>query len=36
LILEIPPGARDGETFEVDLANVGIGNLLLEVRIILA
>jgi molecular chaperone DnaJ len=36
LILEIPPGARDGETFEVDLANVGISNLLLEVRIIVA
>jgi DnaJ-class molecular chaperone len=36
LILEIPPGARDGETFEVDLGDFRIGNLLLEVRIIVA
>jgi molecular chaperone DnaJ len=36
LILEIPPGARDGETFEVELGDVGIGNLLLEVRVIVA
>jgi DnaJ-class molecular chaperone len=34
LVLEIPPGARDGETFEVDLGEVGIGNLLLEIRVI--
>jgi molecular chaperone DnaJ len=34
LILEIPTGARDGETFEVDLGNLGIDNLLLEARII--
>lgn len=36
LVLEIPPGARDGETFEVDLSDAGIRNLLLEVRIIVA
>lgn len=36
LVLEIPPAARDGETFEVDLGDVGIGNLLLEVRTIVA
>jgi molecular chaperone DnaJ len=34
LVLEIPPGAGHGETFEVDLSDVGIGNLLLEVRVI--
>jgi molecular chaperone DnaJ len=28
-VLEIPPGARDGETFEVDLGDAGIGNLLI-------
>jgi molecular chaperone DnaJ len=36
LVLEIPPGARDGETFEVDLSDVGIRNLLLEVRVVVA
>jgi len=34
IVLEIPPGSRDGERYEVDLADVGIGNLLLDVRII--
>ncbi|MBV8361979.1 MAG: DnaJ domain-containing protein [Deltaproteobacteria bacterium] len=33
LILEIPPGAKDGERFEIALDNIGIGNLLLEVRV---
>jgi hypothetical protein len=36
LVLEIPPGVRDGETFEVDLSDVRIRNLLLEVRIVVA
>ena len=36
LILEIPPGASDGDRFEVDLGRVGIINLLLEVRVIVA
>mgnify|MGYP001241982419 CR=1 FL=1 len=36
VFLEIPPGVRDGKTFEVDLGPVGIANLLLEVRIIVA
>lgn len=36
LVLEIPPGTRGGETFDVDLGGVGISNLLLEVRIIVA
>jgi DnaJ-class molecular chaperone len=34
VMLEIPPGARDGERYEIDLAEVGIGNLLLDVRLI--
>jgi molecular chaperone DnaJ len=34
IVLEIPPGSRDGERYEVDLGDVGIGNLLLDVRII--
>ena len=34
IILEIPPGSQDGARYEVDLANVGIGNLLLDVRIV--
>jgi molecular chaperone DnaJ len=33
LILEIPPGAKDGERFEITLDNVGISNLSLEVRV---
>jgi hypothetical protein len=33
--IEIPPGTRDGECYEVDLSNAGIGNLVLEVRIVL-
>jgi molecular chaperone DnaJ len=36
LVLEIPAGARDGDRFEVDLGGVGISNLLLEVRVIVA
>jgi molecular chaperone DnaJ len=34
LVLEIPPGASDGDQFEVDLGGLGISNLLLEVRVI--
>jgi molecular chaperone DnaJ len=34
LVLEIPPGSMDGERHEIDLGDVGIRNLLLEVRII--
>jgi molecular chaperone DnaJ len=34
LMLEIPPGTRDGEIFEVTLRDIGIGNLLLEVRVV--
>ena len=33
-ILEIPPGARDGQRHEVNLGPAGIRNLLMEVRII--
>lgn len=36
LVLEIPSGASDGDRFEVDLGGVGISNLLLEVRVIVA
>ena len=36
IVLEIPPGCRDGERYEVALSDVGIGNLLLDVRIIVA
>lgn len=36
LILEIPPGTMDGQNFEIDLGDVGIGNLLLEVRVVVA
>jgi molecular chaperone DnaJ len=32
--LEILPGARDGEHYEVNLSNVGINNLILELRIV--
>jgi DnaJ-class molecular chaperone len=32
--LEIRPGVRDRQRFEVDFGDVGIGNLLLEVRVI--
>lgn len=31
--LEIPPGTRDGEHYDVDLSSVGINNLVLEVSI---
>jgi len=31
--LEIPPGTRDGEHYELDLSSVGINNLILEVRV---
>jgi DnaJ-class molecular chaperone len=34
LMLEIPPGTRDGERFEVRLSDLGIGNLLLDVRVV--
>ena len=34
LVFELPPGARDGETYELDLSDVGIGNLVLEVRVL--
>jgi molecular chaperone DnaJ len=34
IVLEIPPGVRDGERFEIDLSYVGISNLLLEVRVV--
>lgn len=34
LVLEILPGARDGDTFEVNLDAIGISNLMLEVRVI--
>ncbi len=33
LMLEIPPGTRDGETFEVALRDIGIDNLLLDVTV---
>ena len=33
--LEIPPGARDGQRYEVNLGGVGITNLLMQVRIVL-
>jgi molecular chaperone DnaJ len=32
--IEIPPGTRDGERYEIDLSSAGINNLLLEVRIV--
>ncbi len=32
-IFEFPPGARDGERFEVNLGPAGIRNLMMEVRI---
>jgi DnaJ-class molecular chaperone len=35
VMLEIPPGARDGERYELNLDRAGIANLLLRVRIIL-
>jgi hypothetical protein len=35
MMLEIPPGARDGERYEVNLGWAGIKNLMMEVRIIL-
>jgi molecular chaperone DnaJ len=34
-VLEIPPGARDGQRYQVNLGGVGITNLLMQVRIIL-
>jgi DnaJ-class molecular chaperone len=34
VVLEIPPGCRDGARYEVDLEKLGIGNLLLDVRIV--
>jgi DnaJ-class molecular chaperone len=34
-MLEVMPGARDGERHKLDLSGVGIGNLLLQVKIIL-
>lgn len=34
IVLEIPPGSRDGSRYEVDLRNLGISNLLLDVRVV--
>src|SRR5206468_426474 len=34
VLIEIPPGTRDGDRYEVDLTTAGIDNLLLEVRIV--
>ena len=34
IVLEIPPGSRDGSRYEVDLGNLGISNLLLDVRVV--
>ena len=34
IVLEIPPRSRDGSRYEVDLENLGIGNLLLNVRVV--
>lgn len=34
VILKIPPGCGDGESYEVGLGSIGIGNVLLEVRIV--
>ena len=34
IVLEIPPGSRDGARYEVELGKLGIGNLLLDVKII--
>jgi DnaJ-class molecular chaperone len=34
LMLEIPPGTRNGERFEVSLSDIGMGNLLLDVRVV--
>jgi molecular chaperone DnaJ len=36
IVLEIPPGSRDGARYEVDLAKLGISNLVLDVRIVVA
>jgi molecular chaperone DnaJ len=36
VILQLPPGVRDGDVFEVDLGDVGIGNLVLAVRVVVA
>ena len=36
VVLDIPPGARDGDVFQVELAGVGISNLLLEIRLVVA
>jgi molecular chaperone DnaJ len=36
LVLDIPPGARDGDRFEVNLDGIGISNMLLELRVIVA
>lgn len=34
-VLRIPPNSSDGDTHEVDLSGIAIGNVLLEVRIVL-
>lgn len=34
IVLEIPPGSKDGARYEIDLGKLGIGNLLLDVRIV--
>jgi molecular chaperone DnaJ len=34
VLLKLPPGCRDGERYEVDLENIGIDNILLEIRIV--
>jgi len=36
IVLEIPPNAQQGERYEIDLSGVGIGNLLLEVSVVVA
>jgi hypothetical protein len=36
LVLEIPPGSRHGEHYEVDLSQDGISNLLLDIRIVVS
>jgi hypothetical protein len=33
--LDIPPGARDGQRYELSLGGVGITNLLMQIRIVL-
>ena len=34
--LEIPPGARSGDRYQIDLRSAGIENLLLDVTIVVA